>query len=97
MSEPLTDEAIQNALLGVVEPPLPGPLVDLPGPAERREYATALDAVDRSLELAKHRLENLRAARDGINDEIRDLVTEVELLTRMRRVAEQPRKRKEPS
>ena len=86
----LADEAEQgydaSALLGVVKP------MELPGmphlqDREARPYEEARDKLALALELTTAGLEDLRGQRAEINAEIKLLVEEEELLTRMLRVA----------
>src|SRR5262245_52909524 len=63
-----------DAVLGVVAP-------------STSAYDSAIDFVNDSLVKTKQRLADLRKQREGINDEIRDLVADEELLERMARVA----------
>jgi len=69
-----------------------GELAELPGMPKRPEtpYADAHGEVVNALDRTKRRLQALREQRAAINDEIRELVEQEELLNRMSKVT--PRK-----
>ena len=79
----MSDENV-TSLTGVVEPPLPGmPEVIIDQPSA---YEDARDRVQVALGMTEQRLADLRRARAVINEEIKALVDEQELLGRMAKI-----------
>lgn len=88
-----------EALLGVVMPPDeadPDGDVFLAVVDPSHIWERAAVAVQTALEMTRERLVELRAERERVNAEVRDLVAEEELLARMARIAE-GRQRAEPT
>lgn len=78
------EEGEATSLQGVVEPTLPGmPEVIIDQPSA---YEDAFDRVQVALGMTEKRLVELRLARSEINDEIKLLVEEQELLERMAKI-----------
>ena len=80
--------ADEESLLGVVEPqemPLPG-MPEPPADRDGTPYEDARNKVVQALGLTQERLRQLRGQRDEINVEIKQLVSDEELLERMTRV-----------
>jgi hypothetical protein len=94
----LADEAESgydvSHLLGVVEPRLPG----MPPEQDRetRPYEEARDKLTIAHGMTVERLRELRKRREEINAEIKLLVDEEELLTRMLRIARQGKRTASP-
>lgn len=74
--------ADENTLLGVVAPTTVELEVEIPPGL----YENAHEVVVRNLEATRRCLTAMRAERDRLNDEIRRLVEDVDLLERMARI-----------